>query len=448
MSVARDARGLALAVIVEVTQREAYANIVLPKALAAFPGSARDKALATELVYGSLRRLGELDVVLGVVSHRRLEEIDPTVLGILRLSVYQIVFLRIPNHAAVDQGVRLAKDNGFHQAAGFVNATLRSVVAQSLDHWLQEIAGARHLRQSHPQWIASELAQAWALQGVPGEFDDVLAAHNESPQVTLVCLPGLSEPGPDDVQTPWSPLGVVVSGGDPLADTRLKAGSARVQDEGSQLAALLLSRCEPLKAGDTIADLCAGPGGKTAVLGAEAIRAGAKVFAFEKLPHRAALVVNSVRALEASHPGAVTVTVADATSLGGVFDRILLDVPCTGLGALRRRPEARWRKQLESVAELVALQEMLLTHALSLLAPGGILAYVTCSPVVAETTGVLSAVLSTVSGIETMDTPDVLDRVANTAVPGSRRGTAVSLWTHLHGTDAMFIQLLRKRSSV
>ena len=448
MSVANDARGLALAVMVDVTQHDAYANIALPQALNAFAGSTRDKALATEIVYGSLRRLGELDAVLSAVSHRGLDEIDPTVLDILRLSVYQIVFLRIPDHAAVDQGVRLAKDSGLHKAAGFVNATLRAVVKKPAEHWLGVVSRVDHLRQSHPQWIATELEKAWALQGAPGTLDDVLAAHNESPQVTLVCLPGLSERTDADTVTPWSPLGVVVSGGNPLADQRLTEGLARVQDEGSQLAALLLTRCEPLRAGDTIADLCAGPGGKTAVVGAEAMLAGATVSAYEKAPHRAALVHNSVRGLLAKQPGVVTVEVADATTLEGSFDRILVDAPCTGLGALRRRPEARWRKQPEGVAELVELQKALLTNALSLLTPGGIVAYVTCSPVVAETTEVLSAVLSGRDDIDTMDTPAVLDRVAHSGVPSARRGQAVSLWTHLHGTDAMFIQLLRKRSSV
>lgn len=447
MSARSDARSLALAVIQDVTVRDAYANIALPQALRAFPGSTRDKSLATEIVYGSLRRLGELDVVLNAVSHRGLHEIDPTVLGILRLSVYQIVFLRIPDHAAVDQGVRLAKDNGFPQAAGFVNAALRAVVNKTAEHWLDTIATAGHLRQGHPQWIATALDEAWGLQDSSGTLDDVLSAHNDSPQVTLVCLPGLSERTDDDAMTPWSPLGVVVSGGNPLDDKRLTEGLARVQDEGSQLAALLLSRCEPLRAGDTIADLCAGPGGKTAVLGAEAMLAGATVYAYEKFPHRAALVENSVRSLVARQPGLVTVEVADATTLQGSFDRILLDAPCTGLGALRRRPEARWRKQPEGVAELVELQTRLLSSGLSLLAPGGTLAYVTCSPLVAETSSVVSAVVSGLVGIELVDTPDVLDRVANSVVPSSRRGTAVSLWTHLHGTDAMFIQLLRKHPS-
>ncbi len=444
MSAPRDARNAALRVVLEVTERDAYANLVLPKVLDLFDGSNRDKALATEIAYGSLRRMGELDVVVGSVCHRELDQIDPTVLGILRVSIYQIVFLRIPDHAAVDQGVRLAKENGAPHAAGFINATLRAVVAKPASHWLGLIEEAPHLRQSHPRWIADELENAWGLQESAGDFDEVLKAHNESPQVTLVCLPGLSAPAAGDQTTPWSPIGVLVEAGNPLADERLTTGAARVQDEGSQLAALMLARFEPLRPGDLIADVCAGPGGKTAVLGAEAALAGAHVSAYEKVPHRAKLVTNSTRALEAKNPGVVKAIVADATTLTGAFDRILLDAPCTGLGALRRRPEARWRKQPEQLAELVALQTQLLTHSLSLLKPGGVLAYVTCSPVESETSGVIRGVLATVKGVQTIDTPAVLDRVAKASVPHTRRGPAVQLWTHLHGTDAMFIQLLRK----
>ena len=444
MSAPRDARSVALRVVLAVTEEDAYANLVLPKALDAFGGATRDKALATEIAYGSLRRMGELDVVVSAVCHRPLDQIDPTVLGILRVITYQIVFLRIPDHAAVDQGVRLAKEHGFPQAAGFINATLRAVVAKPASHWLDLIEAAGHLRQSHPRWIADELENAWGLHESVGDFDAVLGAHNESPQVTLACLPGLSEPAAGDQATPWSPIGVVVHSGNPLADERLTTGHARVQDEGSQLAALMLSRFEPLKPGDLIADVCAGPGGKTAVLGAEAALAGARVFAYEKVPHRAELVTNSTRAVEAKHPGVVKVVVTDATTLTGEFDRILLDAPCTGLGALRRRPEARWRKQPHQLPELVVLQTELLTRSLTLLKPGGVLAYVTCSPVESETSGVISGVVATVEGVETIDTPAVLDRVARVVVPHTRRGTAVQLWTHLHGTDAMFVQLLRK----
>lgn len=447
MSAPRDARALALSVLLDVSQNGAYANLVLPEALGAFKGQERDKGLATEIVYGSLRRQGELDVVVAAVSKRGLKEIDPVVLEILRLSVYQVLFLRVPDHAAVDQAVRLTKDQGLHQAAGFVNALLRRVVAVPVAQWHDVISASADIEQSHPRWIAHELREAWNLQEQAGDLSDVLSAHNESPLVTLACLPGLSEPEPSDHRTPWSPVGIVVASGNPSLDTRVATSVARVQDEGSQLAALLLSRFRPLTAGELVLDMCAGPGGKTALIGADAALAGASVLAVEKVPHRGRLVTKTVEGLEKAHPGVVEVSVGDATDITGTYDRILLDAPCSGLGALRRRPEARWRKHPEQLGELVALQKKLLTHAVSLLAPGGVLAYVTCSPVLQETTEVVASVLDTTPNITTIDTPEVLDRIARVPVPGTRRGQAVQLWTHLHGTDAMFIQLVTKTPS-
>ena len=190
--------------------------------------------------------------------------------------------------------------------------------------------------------------------------------------------------------------------------------------------------------------MCAGPGGKTAVLGAAALAHGAHVTAIETVPHRVRLVEDSVRAVAASSAGVVDVREGDSRVLSGEFDRILLDAPCSGLGALRRRPEARWRKQPESLGELTALQSELLSAGLRALAPGGVLAYVTCSPVVAETSAIIDKALGNHPEISVLDTAAVLDGATKVPIPRSARGTAVQLWTHRHGTDAMFIQLLQK----
>jgi 16S rRNA (cytosine967-C5)-methyltransferase len=190
--------------------------------------------------------------------------------------------------------------------------------------------------------------------------------------------------------------------------------------------------------------MCAGPGGKTAVLGAAALDHGAHVTAIETVPHRVRLVEDSVRALTARRTGVVDVREGDSRVVPGEFDRILLDAPCSGLGALRRRPEARWRKQPESLGELTALQSELLSAGLRALAPGGVLAYVTCSPVVAETSAIIDKALGNHPEISVLDTAAVLDGATKVPLPRSARGTAVQLWTHRHGTDAMFIQLLQK----
>lgn len=447
MSEGLDVRSLALSVLDDVLEGGAYANLSLPLWLAKTSRSPRDKALVTELAYGTLRRLGELDVVLQAVSTRPLNTLDPIVRNILRMSVYQIIYLRVPDHAACDQAVRLVKDRGLHRATGFANAVLRSVVAKQMSEWLELIEGSPDIRDAHPSWIAKKLTEAWQAQEPGGSSGALLQAHNESPGVVLALLPGLSEPDVHDTPTAWSPIGSALSGGDPGLDPRIASRQARVQDEGSQLAALLLTRYEPLTASETLLDMCAGPGGKTAVMAAEAGRVGAHVRAVEKIPHRATLVHDSVSGVERKYPGVVSVEVGDALEVTGVFDRILLDAPCTGLGALRRRPEARWRKKPEDIEGLVVLQRALLSHGLSLLRPGGVLAYVTCSPVLEETSDVVSFVLVNREGFELLDTPAVLDGVANKPVPNTRRGNAVQLWTHLHGTDAMFIQLIRKTAS-
>lgn len=440
-----DPRRCALEVLTQVHAEDAYANLALPRALADSGLDERDRAFTTELVYGSLRRQGELDTIIRHAAKREVSTLDPLTLDILRLGVYQLLHLRVPDHAAVDQSVRLARHAGVHRATGFINAVLRKVSQQTSEHWASVVEADTGCIASHPEWIAREIESALALGENPEPLHEALGAHNNAPLVTLACLPGLSERGVDDTHTPWSPLGIVLQGGNPGADHRIGEGSARVQDEGSQLAALLLTRWRALGPDDTILDMCAGPGGKTAVLAAEALVAGAHVEAVEKVPHRVGLVTDSTRAIAAIDPHVLTVRQGDAREVSGAYSHVLLDAPCSGLGALRRRPEARWRKSPDQLHDLTVLQTELLEAGLDVLRPGGVLAYVTCSPVIAETSDVVNRVLETRPGCDVVDTPAVLDRVAQKPVPGAARGTAVQLWTHRHGTDAMFIQLIRRR---
>ena len=439
-------REAALEVLTAVREEEAFANLALPKALARSGLDQRDKGLVTELVYGSLRASGELDVVLRACISGRWDKVDAHVLDILRLGVYQVLHLRVPNHAAVDQSVRLAKGKGLFKAVGFINAVMRAVTAQEVSHWESVIAADTGGSVSHPTWIVSEIEQALSQCGGESELADALTAHNEPPRVTYVHLPGFSTPRDDEERTALSPLGSYAPAGNPGEDPRLVTGHLRVQDEGSQLAALLLSRASLLRAGERLLDMCAGPGGKTAVLAAEVLASGASVTAWEIQPHRAALVSQSVTAISNRNPESVSVSVVNAISppLGNeLFDRVLLDAPCSGLGALRRRPEARWRKKHSDLVGLVETQTQLLNSAVTLTKPGGIVAYVTCSPVTAETTDIVRAALAHHPNVEAMDTPLVLEEIVGRAVPGARRASGVQLWTHRHGTDAMFIQLLR-----
>jgi 16S rRNA (cytosine967-C5)-methyltransferase len=444
MSRGSESRALALEVLAAVNHGGAYANLALPKALSASGLDSRDRGFVTELVYGSLRRQGELDTVVAAAAKRPTTEIDHEVLDVLRLGVYQVLFLRVPGHAAVDESVNYAKSHALARASGFINGVLRSVTREHVEYWLKVIEANGGSEHSHPTWIAQEIEKALAENGDGAELADALEANNEPPLVCLTLLPGLSEHRESDEPTLLSPWGVTLPGGDPAADSRVAAGTARVQDEGSQLAALALIASAPVTSDTTFLDMCAGPGGKAAVLAAAALAHGAHVTAIETVPHRVRLVEDSVRALLARDSGVVKVLEGDSRVISGEFTRILLDAPCSGLGALRRRPEARWRKHPESLVELAALQSELLSAGLGALAPGGVLAYVTCSPVVAETTAIIEQALRSHPEISAIDTAPVLDGATKIPIPRSSRGSAVQLWTHRHGTDAMFIQLLQK----
>ncbi len=257
----------------------------------------------------------------------------------------------------------------------------------------------------------------------------------------------------------YSPYGVVSAGGDPGAMPAVAEGRAGVQDEGSQLVALALAAA-PIEGPDARwLDLCAGPGGKAALLAALAAERGARVVANEVQPHRADLVrralgLDSARpatARPATVAGVEEVTVADGTAAPwepGSFDRVLVDAPCTGLGALRRRPEARWRRQPEDLDDLLPLQRALLTSALDLVRPGGVVLYATCSPVLAETRDVVGSLLVKRDDVKLGDAAALMTAAAGLRadVPdcaGPLQGT-VQLWPHRHGTDAMFLALLRR----
>lgn len=365
-------------------------------------------------------------------------------LDLLRLGSYQALRTRIPAHAAVATTVDLARATGHGRAAGFVNAVLRRVADSSWAAWCDRLTeGAPPLRRlavrtAHPEWIAAAFADA--LGGDLAETQAALVADDARPQTHLVAWPGRIER--DELvadsggrRGPWSPYAVRLDGGDPGALAAVRAGRAAVQDEGSQLCALALVNA-PLEGPDERwLDLCAGPGGKAAILGGLAEIVDGRLDAVERAEHRAALV----RANTAELP--VTVHVADARSSGlpaGEFDRVLVDVPCTGLGALRRRPEARWRREPGDVGALTGLQRELLTAALAHVRVGGVVAYATCSPHVAETHGVLAGVLRRHPEVERLDARAVLPEM-----PGLGDGPTVQLWPHRHGTDAMFCALLR-----
>jgi len=419
------ARGVAWTVLAAVREDDAYVNLLLPRLLSEQRLDGRDAAFATELTHGTIRWQGTYDAIVDYLAGR---ELDPPVRDVLRLGAHQLLAMRVPDHAAVSTSVALVRRVVGHRPAGFVNAILRRVAACDLEAWIEIVTegltgdDALAVRFSHPAWVVAELRRALLAVDAAHELEELLAADNVPPKVTLVARPRLATvaelPGTPGLLSPWA---VVLDGGDPGEIAAVREGRAAVQDEGSQLVAKALVDLPLEPPRDRWLDLCAGPGGKAALLGALAAERGAHLVANEVQPHRAELVRQSLRALPD-----VEVTCHDGREgpwEAGSFDRILIDAPCTGLGALRRRPESRWRRTPEDLETLVPLQQALLRRGVELLRPGGVVAYATCSPSPKETLDVIETVGRGVAVLERVD----------------------RWWPHRDGTDAMFVALLRKR---
>ncbi|MEV5324152.1 RsmB/NOP family class I SAM-dependent RNA methyltransferase [Nonomuraea fastidiosa] len=542
---ARDpARNAAYDVVRAVDERDAYANLLLPRLLRERGIKGRDAALATELAYGTLRGLGTYDAIIEMCSDRAP---DPDVRDALRIGAHQLLRMRVPPHAAVGTTVDLVRLRIGAGAAKFVNAVLRKIGSRTLDEWLPIVApdpaddpvGHLAIAYGHPRWIVSAFRDAL---GAPGEMPDLLEADNARPLVTLVARPGRSSveelEAAGALPGRYSPYAAYLREGDPGGIDAVAETRAAVQDEASQLVALALTRVPVEGDGEELwLDMCAGPGGKAGLLDAiathgdlaglaEEARVRAGTSAGKPAASSGGASVGEPDVARGSVPGAVTggepsgardaaaggapggtpgavsgavtgeepsgardvaaggapgaargrsggvafpggarllaadvqqhrarlvrettkdasVITADGTEPAwrpGVFDRVMLDAPCTGLGALRRRPEARWRRDPAGIAELGKLQRRLLATALDAVRPGGVVAYVTCSPHLAETRVVVGDLLAQRDDVEQLDARDYLPEVE-----GLGDGPHVQFWPHRHGTDAMFLALLRKK---
>jgi 16S rRNA (cytosine967-C5)-methyltransferase len=444
------ARQAALELLTSVRTRDAYANLAMPAILRRYRLDGRDAALATELGYGTLRATGLLDAILDACIDRDLNNVEHLLLDALRLGAYQLLRTRVPSHAAVHSTVELVRVQAGSRSAGFVNAVLRKVGSQDEAAWVKQLAPPADedpianlaFTHAHPRWIAQAFADA--LGPARDELAAALEADDTRPLVHLLARPGEITATELALVTggsvaPYSPYGVHLEPGSGDVGTldAVSEGLAIVQDEGSQLVALALTRAE-LTGPDTgrWLDLCAGPGGKSALLGGIAALDGGTLDAVEPSEHRADLVRAATKELP------VTVHTADGRAAPlprDAYDRVLVDAPCTGLGALRRRPEARWRRRPDDVSTLSKLQRELLVAALGHVRPGGVVAYVTCSPHLAETVGAVTGVLRRHKDVEQLDARPYLPDV-----PDLGDGPTVQLWPHRHGTDAMFLTLLRR----
>ena len=426
-----NSRLLAFEALAEVEIHGKYSNLILPKMLAQSTLSLEDRALVSELVYGTLRMQGRYDALITRSSTRSLSEIDEKVRIVLRLGIHQLTQMRIPSHAAIYETVELAKRVVGQSSASFCNAVLRKIdqdptpLLESGDQ-LSTIG----LNHSHPDWIISSYMDSLK------SFEEVesLARSNNIPAApTLIAWPGRSTVD-ELIECGAQAYGdnslAAIAHGDPGSFPAIRERRAGVQDRGSQI--VVEKFLDTFETGLRWLDMCAGPGGKAAYLSSVIQMRGGEFIANEISHERSSLVKQVV--------GTSEVVNFDARKLPnelGSFDRILLDAPCTGIGALRRRPEVRWRRTVQDLRSLTELQSELLDAAATILNNEGIIAYVTCSSHQAETTFQIRGFLKRHPHFKRIPVQD-----SRTNPDGE-----LQLWTHRDGCDSMFLSMLRKQGS-
>ena len=429
------AREVAIDALVRVDEG-AYANLVLPGLLRRQKLDGRDRAFATDLVYGTVRRQGSIDYLLERASDRSLADLDAPVRAALRVGTYQLVE-DVPAHAAVGETVTAAATRA-KRARGFVNAVLRRVARFGPDwRWPDgDSVDAVAIRSSHPPWIVARLFDDLGVR----DAHAVLDADNEPPAVTLRVNPGrdsvealtaeLRGCGAHATPGRLAPGSVVVRGAGDLAQLpAVQEGRATPQDQASQAVVDILA---PV-AGERVLDLAAGPGGKTGAI-AERI-AGGLVVATDPNPARLVLVKSAAARLGLD---AVATVLADGRRRplrADTFDRVLVDAPCSGLGVLARRPDARWRVRPEAVTELAALQRELLGAAAAVVRPGGVVVFSVCTLTWEETREVDAWATAELPGLVALPPPGPPFR------PWGRGGL---LLPHLAGTDGMYVLALQR----
>ena len=427
-------------ILQEVNRSDGYSNLLLPQALADADFEQRDKGFATELLYGTLRMQGRHDYIAAQVSDRAWSEVDAGIVDVVRLGAHQLFEMRVPSHAAVSATVELARKVLGESKASFVNALLRKMSAQTLDQWLEPVNQIKDpvtrlaIMYSHPEWIVSayyDLLRDYA------EVEKLLSANNLPARPTLVWWPGRSTQEEfialGAVSTAYSPYGLKYEG-TPSSLEAVRHRRAGVQDEGSQLVASIFASVVAKE--KSWLDLCAGPGGKAALLASLAKENGKDFTANEISKPRAELVKQVI--------GTARLWVGDGRDIAShdeKFGAILADVPCTGLGALRRRPEVRWRRQVSDLRALTQLQRELSDAAISILENEGYFGYATCSPHLAETSIQVKDILTNHPELELID----LTQYLPAGLHGAIRDGALSLWTHRHETDAMYLAVFRKK---
>ena len=438
------ARTLAFQVLQDVFGEGAYANIALSKRLNEAKLSPVDRRFATELVYGTIKASGTLDWMLGHYLKRPLTQTDPLVVNIMRLGMYQLQFLdKIPASAAVNEAVNLAKKFAHPGASGFVNAVLRSVIREPdrirYPNFVKDPVRSIALRECHPEW----LVKRWLDQIGPEETLELCRFNNTQPPLSLrtntlkisraELLQKLLDSGTEAEISPLAPEGIICHrlGDEPLQ--LIRQGLCQAQDESSMLVAHIV---DP-KPGELVIDACAAPGGKSTHM-ATLMQNTGRVLSVDIHAHKIQLIEDNQRRLGLT---IIEARQLDATelhkTLAGKADRVLVDAPCSGLGVLRRRPDARWRKE-DSLQSLPELQKAILASAARCVKPGGVLVYSTCTLERAENEDIVSGFLAQHPEFFLDDTGRLL--------PVARDEKMITLWPQRDGTDGFFIARMMRQA--
>ncbi|TVY08746.1 16S rRNA (cytosine(967)-C(5))-methyltransferase RsmB [Paenibacillus cremeus] len=443
------AREAALDVLVRIEQDHAYSNLLLNQTLQKHQLDKPDAGLATELVYGTIQRLNTIDYFLEPLVTKGLRKLEPWVRALLRLSFYQLYYLdRIPDHAAVNEAVNIAKRRGHQGISGMVNGVLRSVIRRKPELTLPaDLPAAQRiaLAESHPEW----LVRRWIRQFGEQTAERICAANNTPPRVSLranalmlgrdALAERLRQGGLDAEPSEVAPAGVTVRGGGNMALTpEYASGLFSVQDESSMLVAEWV---DP-QPGERVLDCCAAPGGKTAHL-AEKMGDRGEIVACDVHEHKQKLISDQAQRLGLKSIRTLT---ADARKLAehfppASFDRILLDAPCSGLGVIRRKPDMKWEKTEQELSDICVVQHDLLEAVYPLLKPGGVLVYSTCTIEAAENEEMVRGFLQRHPEFE-LDAPP--RRVPEQSASGDAPAF-VQILPYEFGSDGFFIARLKRR---
>jgi 16S rRNA (cytosine967-C5)-methyltransferase len=419
------ARGVALELVRRVADEGAYSNLLLPALLRRSGLSARDRGLATEMAYGTLRRLVPIDERLAELVERPIDVASPAARAALRLGAYQLLYMRVPAHAAVGETVELVPAG----QRGFVNAVLRKLSTAGPPPRGGDGDGAIATRTGLAPWAVAELRrlvgdEAEAAAAALATSSPLSIRSNPCAMATDELVAALAAAGYRPEPGALHRGSLTVPGAAPVELPGFRDGWFAVQDQASSYVVDVL---DP-QPGERILDACAGPGGKASDT---ACRAGS-VVAADRTEGRVRLVRESADRLGVR--ASLLVQDAARPALREGFDRVLVDAPCSGIGAARRRPELLWRPQRRDLSRLARLQVQLAAGAASLLRPGGVLVYSVCTFPRAETDAACDALLGKVPSLE----PYAF------AGPDGKQTERARLWPHREGTDAMFVARFRR----